>query len=429
MPIRYNGQDNRLVCGNTPIKSVIVGGQTCVYGENVQDKYIYTYSIENDTVTITGLTDYGKTLSKLSIPESIEGKLVTSIEEDIVSSVANSLYIPSTIESMRGSFGDNPFKLEQLSSVMVDVDNPTYHSAGNCVIETATKKLITGCNTSIIPDDGSVTSIGDGAFFECNNLTSIAIPDGVKSIGGAAFRGCSKLTSIIIPDSVTRIDSLAFFNTPWYNSQPDGVVYAGKVAYEYKGTMPSDTSIVLQEGTLGIAEAAFDYQRSLTSITIPNTVTTIADRAFVGCTGLTSIVIPNSVEQIGASVLSGCTALSSVVISNSLTEIPNSICRQCTNLISVDIPENVTSIGNYAFNLSGLQSITIKSSVVKLGTYAFGYANDLTSAVFEDTNGWQVSRVESFNNYKELTSSDLSNSNTAATYLKTTYADWYWRKV
>ena len=122
----------------------------------------------------------------------------------------------------------------------------------------------------------SVTAIGDGAFSCCKGLTSVDIPDSVTKIGIGAFEACTRLASIVIPNSVTSIGIGAFNNTAWYNNQPDGMVYAGMVAYGYKGTMPSGTNVTLKEGTLGIAGCAFE-----------------------ACTGLTSIVIPNSVIEIG----------------------------------------------------------------------------------------------------------------------------------
>ena len=97
-----------------------------------------------------------------------------------------------------------------LETLTVDKRNPVYHSAGNCIIETATGTLIQGCNNSVIPTDGSVTSIGDYAFAYCDSLTSVTIPDSVTSIGSRAFQSCDSLTSIIIPDGVASIGENAF---------------------------------------------------------------------------------------------------------------------------------------------------------------------------------------------------------------------------
>ena len=120
----------------------------------------------------------------------------------------------------------------------------------------------------------SVTSIGDEAFCRCSALTSVTIPNSVTSIGTLAFYGCTRLRRVTIPNSVTYIGREAFDDTEWFDNQPDGLVYAGLVAYKYKGRMPEGTHIIITDGTKGIAGGAFSDCSGLTSVTIPNSVTT-----------------------------------------------------------------------------------------------------------------------------------------------------------
>ena len=131
-----------------------------------------------------------------------------------------------------------------------------------------------------------VTYIGDSAFSGCSSLSTVDIGNKVNNIDGYAFCGCSKLSSIAIPESVTNIGEHAFSWTAWYNNQPDGLVYIGKFVYNYKGTMPTGTQITIKEGTLRIAEKAFDSCSNMTSVTIPSSVTSIGDYAFTRCYGL-----------------------------------------------------------------------------------------------------------------------------------------------
>lgn len=146
------------------------------------------------------------------------------------------------------------------------------------------------------------TTIGEeviinGLKEEYKDATEVVIPDGVTGIGVAAFYGCNKLAEISIPDSVTHIGYSAFVDTAWYNKQPIGLVYAGKVAYRYKGVMAENTDITLMEGTTGIADYAFYNCAGMTSITIPSSVKSIGNNALAYCTGLTGIAIPGSVKS------------------------------------------------------------------------------------------------------------------------------------
>ena len=233
--------------------------------------------------------------------------------------------------------------------------------------------------TSISMGNG-VTIIGESAFYGCSSLISVTIPQSVTTIGSEAFEWCTNLRSVIIPNSVASIGSYAFSGTAWYNNQPDGLVYAGKVAYSYKGTMPANTNITLEEGTLGISGYAFFRCSGLTSISIPNSVKNIGEGTFNGCTGLTSISIPNSVKNIGKGTFNGCTGLTSIIIPNSVTCIGDFTFNNCTGLTSITIPNSVTSIGNAAFSsCSSLTSVTIPNSVTSIGDFAFSSCSSLTS--------------------------------------------------
>ena len=177
---------------------------------------------------------------------------------------------------------------------------------------------------SVIIESG-VTSIGDEAFYSCENLTSVTIPNGVTSIGNASFLGCRSLPSVTIPNSVTRICGNAF---------------------AYCRSLPS---VTIPDGVTRIGYFAFNACTSLTSVTIPDSVTSIDIYAFVDCISLTSVTIPDGVTDISERTFSNCTSLTSVTIPDSVTSIGEFAFFNCTSLTSVTIPNRVTSIGESAF--------------------------------------------------------------------------------
>ena len=237
--------------------------------------------------------------------------------------------------------------------------------------------------TSItIPD--SAISIGVYAFSGCSSLTSITIPDGVTSIGYDAFSGCSNLTSITIPDSVTSIEDYAFSGCSSLTSItiPDGVTSIEDYAFSECSSL---TSVTIPDSVITIEGCAFAYCNSLTSITIPDGVTSIGVLAFGYCTSLTSITIPDGVTSIGVLAFGYCTSLTSITIPDGVTSIGNFTFHNCSSLTSVTIPDSVTSIGNEAFSeCSSLTSVTIGKGVTSIGEYAFYGCRSLTSITIPD---------------------------------------------
>ena len=336
-------------------------------------------------------------LTSVSIPNSV--RYIKEGAFDRCSSLT-SVIIPSSVKNIDGKPFDG---CESLASINVDEDNTKYDSRQGCnaIIETSSNRLIVGCKNTIIPS--TVTSIGSNAFANCYGLTSVAFPNSVTTIEEYAFYGCNDLSSLTIPSSVTIIGYEAFHGTAWYNSQPDGLVYAGQVAYKYKGTMPQETNVVINEGTTGIVPYAFTNCRGLTSVSIPNSVKSIGSNSFSGCVCLTSVSIPNSVTSIGYDAFSDTPWYNSqpdglvyagqvaykykgtisenteIVIRDGTKGIADGAFTDCYGITSVFIPNSVTNIGNSAFmGCDALTSVIIPSDVARIGVSAFS-CNNLTS--------------------------------------------------
>lgn len=108
------------------------------------------------------------------------------------------------------------------------------------------------------------------------NNTSLVIKEGTIGIAGFAFYQQKNITNITIPNSVKYVGNAAFHDTAWYEKQPDGMIYIGKNAYDYKGSMPENTTIYIKEGTISISDSALS-RNNLRSLVIPQSILFLGD--------------------------------------------------------------------------------------------------------------------------------------------------------
>ena len=162
------------------------------------------------------------------------------------------------------------------------------------------------------------------AFYDCQGLTSVKIPDSVKVIGSNAFENCDGLKSAVIGNGVEDIQYWAFYSC-----------------------------------------------NNLKSVTFGEGLKTIGERAFLSC-AIEKLEIPDSVKSIGFEAFKYCEDLRSVTIGKNANDIESQAFAYCSSLTSVTVKEGVTSVARYCFfSCESLTKITLPKSVTFVDTCAF----------------------------------------------------------
>ena len=371
-----------------------------VYGEwnDSEDGNWQFLPSEDGTCSIKPLSNAMKT-GAVVIPEEVDGFTVISIGANAYASNRNitSIVVPDSIKEI----GENAFKgatkianfeaigVEKIGggafygcTALVTFNAPNAVELGDGVFEKCSKLNDVKVGASMIPanqfkgctaltdyDFTGIETIGDSAFYGCKLLSGIDL-SGVKRIGNSAFRGCTGLTNLSL-NGVENIGDSAFYNTGLTSLTLTNIGTVGSSAFKSCSSLESVSLNNVGE----IGEGAFQSVSSITSLTLDNTGIIKSD-AFRRCTGLTELNI------------------------GSVGTIEGSAFAECSNLTNVIIDEVSGTVKEYAFNNSGVETITIGSinnakynSLVATEKITIDYAENLGGAkakVIEITSGNNV---------------------------------------
>lgn len=193
-------------------------------------------------------------------------------------------------------------------------------------------------NTLTISGTGEMLDFSDGAFpgwyLNREEIHSIQFPSGMTSIGEFAFFGCENVTSVVIPSGITKIGDYAF-------AQCKGL-----------------KNVELGSEVVSIGEGAFQECESLMGISFPASVTEIGAKAFYRCYGIQTITIPANVKSMGSSAFAYCTGLVRATVNALMSKLPDWTFYGCDSLTDVSLASTIVDMGEFAFqrcdNLNGI---------------------------------------------------------------------------
>lgn len=276
---------------------------------------------------------------------------------------AKEIFIPKSVTKI----GDGFLRYcDRVESITVEEGNPVYVAVDHTLLHKSTRRVIAGCRTSRIPNDGSVTVIGAYAFAGQTALEEISLPDSLTVIEEGAFIGCTGLASLSFPNSLSSIGPSAFY----------GCIRIPTVA--------------LEGDVVSIGENAFRGCLSLYSVTLGASLESIGKNAFLGCEKLIELSNRSTLSFKMGSDAHGCVALYAKNVS--LVKDSTAITRDGDFLFfetkdssfliayegdrdTVTLPtthrDAPYSLYNYAFYASPVKDVTIPETVTSLGTGCF----------------------------------------------------------
>lgn len=276
-----------------------------------------------------------------------------------------SVSLPSTIEKIfdRAFYSCTGLKKINIPSSTIEI--------GSCVFQNCTS--LTSC-TGL--GYSKVTTIGDFAFAQCEQLEEISLPETIQIIGKSAFENASRSTYLYLPESLKKVGDKAFAGIALSDlAIPKNLTSIGENAfsgYACKWIYVDDDNPVYDSRKN--CNAVIDtWSNKLivgcSTSTIPDGIESIAPYAFANCTNLASVVIPESVKSIGNSAFFECRKLNNVVIKGPVTEIENSCFQNCP-IANLELPNTIKRIGESAFTGLNVNELVLPADLVYVANNA-----------------------------------------------------------
>ena len=223
----------------------------------------------------------------------------------------------------------------------------------------------------------SVQTIGERAFSSCRVLESISLPEGLKSIEQYTFNACYALKSIHLPESLEYIKNNSFQGAALSSVDfPKNLITIGSSAFLNCTNL---NYAVLPEGLIYLEPDAFN-NCAFTSINIPSTVSVIGAGAFANCSNLKEVTLSEGLLTIGSRAFYDCYAIESISLPSTLTYIESCAFERCDALKSIEIPDKVKIIEDAAFDeCRSLTEVQLPDELLTIGQNAFDGCSALES--------------------------------------------------
>ena len=359
-------------------------------------------------LTVIGASAFvGTAITEIELPEAL-----TEIGEAAFSgSNITAIAIPDAVESISNGAFENAKALESVTfgaasklKYLGEVDVASNIFKGT----TALKTVVLSKNLEVIGDsvfEGSgvesvtfaesdatakLTSVGNGAFRDCENLVAFNLLETVAYIGEYAFYNCSVLEYARPAIGLKFFGAMAFGNCvslkadqayiPQTTAQMTGNPYVGckvevsiddgnqslnikeGIVYDASGFTlliagsTATGNITLPDDVFEISSGAFAGTK-ITGIKIPARITVIEDYTFQDCALLENVVFENGVEHIGSYAFEGCTKLNNVTVPNSVDTFGEYAFANCTSLSNFEFEDKDVNDDDEAYNLSNAKGM------------------------------------------------------------------------